>query len=103
MHSAGRALERKSGRQMMEMLFFSAFGLSLAMWAVPGAVSTEALRRGFTRRWWSVSFILLGTLAGDARWASVSFVCASILVSITLVQGLLAALEAMVYLRLVWD
>jgi len=27
----------------MEMLFFSAFGLSLALWAVPGAVTTEAL------------------------------------------------------------
>ena len=86
----------------MEMLFFSAFGLSLALWAVPGAVTTEALRRGFTRRWWSVSFILLGTLAGDALWASVSFLCAAILVRNTLAQGLLGALEAMVLLSLAW-
>jgi hypothetical protein len=27
----------------MKMLFFSAFGLSLALWAVPGAVTTGAL------------------------------------------------------------
>ena len=86
----------------MEMLFFSAFGLSLALWAVPGAVSTEALRRGLTRRWWSVSFLLLGTLVGDALWASVSFLCAALLTRNTLAHGLLGALETMVLLSLAW-
>jgi hypothetical protein len=71
----------------MEMLFVSAFGLSLALWAVPGAVTTEALRRGLTRRWWSVSFLLLGTLAGDALWASVSFLFAASLAWVSLKEG----------------
>ena len=86
----------------MEMLFFSAFGLSLALWAVPGAVTTEALRRGLTRRWWSVSFILLGTLAGDALWASVSSLCAALMARNTLAHGLLGALETIVLLSLAW-
>jgi hypothetical protein len=86
----------------MEMLFVSAFGLSLALWAVPGAVTTEALRRGLTRRWWSVSFILLGTLAGNALWASVSFLFANILARNTLAHGLLGALETIVLLSLAW-
>ncbi len=86
----------------MEMLFVSAFGLSLALWAVPGAVTTEALRRGLTRRWWSVPFILLGTLAGDALWAGVSFLCAALLARNTLAHGLLGALETIVLLSLAW-
>lgn len=86
----------------MEMLFIWAFGLSLALWAVPGAVTTEALRRGLTRRWWSVSFILLGTLAGDALWSGVSFLCAALLARNTLVHGLLGAVETLVLLSLAW-
>ena len=86
----------------MEMLFFSAFGLSLALWAVPGAVTTEALRRGLTRRRWSVSFILLGTLAGDTLWASVSFLCAALLARNTVAHGLLGTLETIVLLSLAW-
>jgi threonine/homoserine/homoserine lactone efflux protein len=87
---------------MMETLFFSAFGLSLALWAVPGAVMTEALRRGLTRRWRSVSFVLLGTLTGDALWASVSFLFANILARNTVAHGLLGALETIVLLSLAW-
>jgi hypothetical protein len=86
----------------MEILFVSAFGLSLALWAVPGAVTTEALRRGLTGRWWSVSFILLGTLAGDALWAGVSFLFAAILARNTVAHGLLGALETVVLLSLAW-
>lgn len=71
----------------MEMLFFSAFGLSLALRAVPGAVTTEALRRGLTRRWWSVSFLLLGTLAWDALGASVSFLYTALLARNTVAHG----------------
>lgn len=86
----------------MQMLFFSAFGLSLVLWAMPGAVTTEALRRGLTRRWWCVSFVLLGTLAGDALWASISFLCAALLASNRLAHGLLGALETIVLLSLAW-
>ncbi len=86
----------------MEMLFFSAFGLSLALWSVPGAVTTEALRCGLTRRLRSVSFLLLGTLAGDALWASISFLCAALLATNTVAHGLLGALETMVLLSLAW-
>jgi len=68
----------------MEMLFFSAFGLSLALWAVPGAVTTKALRRVKPWRWRSGSFILLGTLAGYVLWASVSFLRAALMASNTL-------------------
>jgi len=102
MQYADRFLERKSRRQLMEMLFFSAFGLSLTLWAVPGAMTTEDLRRGLTRRWWSVSFILLGTLAGDALWGSVSFIFAALLTRNTLAHGLLGTLETMVLLSLAW-
>jgi len=86
----------------MEMLFFSAFGLSLALWAVPVAVTTEALRRSLTRRLRSVSFILLGTLAGGALGAGVSFLCAALLTRYTLAHGLLGALETIVLLSLAW-
>ena len=87
---------------MKEMLFFSAFGLGLALWAVPGAVTTEALRRGLAQRWWSVSFILLETIAGDALWASVSFIFAATLSRNTVLHGLLGALETIMLLSLAW-
>jgi threonine/homoserine/homoserine lactone efflux protein len=94
-------LFRKEGMHM-EMLFFSAFGLSLALWAVPGTVTTEALHRGLTQRWQSVPCILLGTLAGDALWAGISFLFAAFLARNRLAQELLGALETMVLLSLAW-
>jgi hypothetical protein len=42
-------------------------------------------------------------LAGDALWASISFLCAALLASNRLAHGLLGALETIVLLSLAWE
>ena len=81
-------------------IFFSAFGLSLIMWAAPGAVMTEALRRGFTRGPCSVLCIYLGSLVGDAFWAVVACISAGFLTQNMVAHLLLGVIETLVLLSL---
>src|SRR5260370_17016296 len=69
------------------LLFVSAFGLGLALFATPGAITAQLLRglgqRGF--RW--ALLLQLGALIGLILWALIAFVGAAFLV-----QNMLARL-----------
>ena len=53
-------------------LFLSAVGLGLAYNAAPGAVNTEAVRRGLARGPQPALHVELGALVGDLLWAALA-------------------------------
>ncbi|QLH75536.1 MAG: LysE family transporter [Methanomassiliicoccales archaeon] len=59
---------------MFEILFISALGLSLLMCATPGAVNTEALRRGVAGGFRRAFMLEIGSCIGDLFWASLALV-----------------------------
>jgi len=72
----------------------SAIGLGMAYAAVPGAVNTEALRRGVRGGFRLALSVQLGSLVGDGLWAILGVTGAAVLVrydSVALVLGLAAA------------
>ena len=58
----------------------SAIGLGAAYAAVPGAVNTEALRRGLLRGFRAALLVQTGSLVGDGAWAVVGLTGAAVLV-----------------------
>src|SRR5699024_1652712 len=50
----------------------TALALGVAYAAIPGAVNTEALRRGVSSGFASAALIQIGALLGDALWAAVA-------------------------------
>ncbi len=58
----------------------SAVGLGAAYAAVPGAVNTEALRRGLLRGFHAALLVQTGSLVGDGAWAVVGLTGAAVLV-----------------------
>ncbi len=87
----------------MGIFFLSSFGLSLTLWAAPGAVTTEALRRALIRGVYAVLFILVGSLVGDAFWAIATFFGAAFLVQHTVARLILGAVESFILLSLAWQ
>lgn len=72
----------------------TAVGLGAAYAAVPGAVNTEAVRRGLTGGFRPAFLIQLGSLVGDAAWAAVGLTGAVALASsdaATIALGLVGA------------
>lgn len=87
----------------MGISFLSSFGLSLTLWATPGAVTTEALRRALLRGVYAVLFILAGSLVGDAFWAVATYFGAAFLVQHTIARLILGAIESLILLSLTWQ
>jgi chemosensory pili system protein ChpE len=87
----------------MTGLFISAFALGIAFCAPPGAVTAEALRRGLARGFRPALFLELGSLVGDATWAAVALIGASVLVQNGPVRLLLSVAGACLLLRLAWS
>ena len=83
----------------LHSLFVSAFALSLAFCAPPGAVTTEALRRGL-RGYRPVLLFELGALVGGAAWAALSLAGAGTLSGLLVVRLLLASTGALLLLRM---
>lgn len=83
-------------------LFVSAFALGIAFCAPPGAVTTEALRRGMARGFRPALLLELGSLIGDATWAAIALAGASVLVESGPVRVLLGATGSFFLLRLAW-
>ena len=85
------------------LLFFSAFGLGLALFATPGAITAQLLRglgqRGF--RW--ALFLQLGALIGLILWAVIAFVGATFLVQNMLARVILGATGVLLLLVLAWQ
>lgn len=86
----------------MTGLFLSAFALGIAFCAPPGAVTAEALRRGLARGFRPALLLELGSLVGDATWAAIALVGASVLVQSGPVRVLLGVAGAFFLLRLAW-
>jgi threonine/homoserine/homoserine lactone efflux protein len=87
----------------MGISFISSFGLSLTLWATPGAVTTEAFRRALMRGVYAVLFILIGSLVGDAFWAIATYFGAAFLVQHTFARLILGAIESLIQLSLAWQ
>src|SRR5579883_1692396 len=54
-------------------LLATAIGLGMTYNAAPGAVNTEALRRGLSRGARSALLVQLGALIGDSMWAALAW------------------------------
>jgi chemosensory pili system protein ChpE len=84
-------------------LFFSAFGLGIALFATPGAITAQLLRglgqRGFL---WAL-LLQLGALIGLILWAVIAFVGAAILVQNMLARVMLGATGVLLLLWLAWQ
>lgn len=83
-------------------LFWLACGLGLAYSAAPGAVNTEALRRGLNVGFWPSLGVQLGALVGDLGWAIVGLTGMVMVFHILAVRAMLAVAGAAFLLRLAW-
>lgn len=84
-------------------LFVSAFGLGLAFFATPGAITTQLLR-GLGQRGFLWAFLLqLGALLGLLLWAAVALVGAAFLVQHLLARVLLGATGILLVCWLAWQ
>lgn len=63
------------------LLFLTGIGLSVFFCALPGAVNTEALRRGIRGGFRPALMVELGSCIGDATWAIIALAGLSILIS----------------------
>ncbi len=76
-------------------LFLTAFGLGLAFFASPGAVTAQPLRRGLEHGFFSALFLQLGALIGVTLWPLIAFIGAAFLVQYVLARVLLLAWQAL--------
>jgi len=61
-------------------LFISSFVLAIAFCAPPGVVTAETVRRGLARGFWPALLVQLGSLIGDATWATLAIAGAAFLI-----------------------
>ncbi len=61
-------------------LFITSFVLGIVFCAPPGAITAEAVRRGFAHGFRPALFVELGSLIGDATWALIALVGLAFLV-----------------------
>jgi threonine/homoserine/homoserine lactone efflux protein len=66
---------------MYEILFLSALVLSIFFCAMPGAVNTEALRRGLKGGFRPAFLVEAGSLIGDSTWAIIALIGLAFLVT----------------------
>lgn len=84
-------------------LIVSAFGLGVAYNAAPGAVNTEAVRRGLARGYRPALLVQLGALIGDATWAALALTGTAFLVQSRPLRLVLGVAGACFLLRLAWS
>jgi threonine/homoserine/homoserine lactone efflux protein len=84
-------------------LIVTAFGLGVAYNAAPGAVNTEALRRGLARGYRPALLVQLGALIGDATWAALALTGTAFLVQSRPLRLVLGVAGACFLLRLAWS
>lgn len=84
-------------------LLVTAFGLGMAYNAAPGAVNTEAVRRGLVRGFRPALLVQLGALIGDATWAALALTGTAFLVQHRPLRLILGAAGACFLLRLAWS
>ena len=82
------------------LVFGSAVALSIAFSLTPGAVATEALRRGMEGGPRAVLLVRVGALAGNLVWAAVAVAGGGLLVQLPLVRLLFGIAGSLVLLRM---
>src|SRR5579883_37160 len=83
-------------------LILTAIGLGIAYAAAPGAVNTEALRRGVARGARSALLIETGSLIGDSLWAILALTGVTLLTRYLAVEIILGLTGGFFLLRLAW-
>ncbi len=71
-------------------LFISSFVLAIAFCAPPGVVTAETVRRGLARGFWPALLVQLGSLIGDATWATLAIAGAAVLIQNAVVRLVLS-------------
>jgi threonine/homoserine/homoserine lactone efflux protein len=84
-------------------LVIAAIGLGIAYNAAPGAVNTEALRRGLARGARPALLVQLGALIGDLLWAALALTGTAFLAQRQSVRFMLGLAGACFLLRLAWN
>src|SRR3954451_10353171 len=84
-------------------LIVAAAGLGLAYSAAPGAVNTEALRRGLSRGYRPALLVQFGALVGDLAWATLALVGTGLFLQDRSVQTVLGVAGGFFLLRLAWN
>ena len=87
----------------MEALVLSSIGLALAACVPPGVVAAEAVRRGMARGFWPALLVELGSLIGDATWASIALIGIAFLVQNVSARLFLGVVGALLLLYLAWS
>ncbi len=87
----------------MEVLFLSAFAMSISFAIQPGPIGFEALRRGVLHGWGAALRVELGSLVGDGLWALIALAGAAIFFQNALVALLLGFFGCGLLLRFAWD
>ncbi len=88
---------------LMEILFISAFALSISFAIQPGVIGFEALRRGIAGGWGAALRVELGSLVGDGVWAALALLGASVLFQNRFVTLLLGLFGSALIMRYAWD
>jgi chemosensory pili system protein ChpE len=83
-------------------IFWTAFALGVVFCAPPGAVMTEALRRGVRRGFAGALLTELGSLVGDATWAALALSGVAYLAVYRPVATGLTALGVLLLFYLAW-
>ncbi len=87
----------------MEVLFVSAFAMSIAFAVQPGVIGFESLRRGLSHGWSAALHVELGSLLGDGVWALIALLGASLLFQNRVVTLILGLFGCLLLLRFAWD
>jgi threonine/homoserine/homoserine lactone efflux protein len=83
-------------------LIVPAIGLGIAYAAAPGAVNTEAIRRGVAKGARSALLVETGSLIGDSLWAVLALTGITLLTRYLAIQIILGMTGGFFLLRLAW-
>jgi len=88
---------------MLEVIFLTAFGLALLMCCTPGALNTEALRRGVEGGFRRALMIEVGSCIGDLAWAALALIGLAFLMENDVLRVGLGVAGALLLLYLAYD
>jgi threonine/homoserine/homoserine lactone efflux protein len=87
----------------MVVLFFTAFAISISFALQPGVIGFEALRRGVAHGWSAALNVELGSLVGDATWAIIALLGASILFQNPIITLGMSLFGCVLLMRFAWE
>ncbi len=87
----------------MLVLFLTAFVMSISFAVQPGVIGFESLRRGISHGWTAALHVELGSLVGDATWALIALLGASILFQNPVITLMLGLFGCGLLLKFAWE